>query len=199
VIVVNTLHVVAQVPLARESVSRNSTLTALINTKERLIAMAVESVGLTLMAEEASSRREAGALARLSLAAVGLQVRVNKFAGRVSTHHLNLQVNNFLLIVALELLRSVTAAGLAFPGAVVKSILKGSSLLVKVMITGRLAVAVLATGTSESRSGRKVVKRWDCLSGDILRDQRNGLVEAKVVLVRNRTKCHYLAVLYVPR
>jgi hypothetical protein len=190
--------VVAQVPLARESVARNSTLTALVNTKERLVAVAMESVGLALMAEEASSRRKAGALARLGLAAVGLQVRVNEFAGRVSTHHLNLQVNNFLLIVALELLGSVTAARLALPGAVVKSILKGGSLLVKVMIAGRLAVAVLAAGSSESRSGRKVIKRWDCLSGDILRNQRNGLVKAKVVLVRNRTKCHFLVVLYVP-
>jgi hypothetical protein len=160
-IVVNTLHVVAQVPLARESVARNSTLTALVNTKERLVAVAMESVGLALMAEEASSRRKAGALARLGLAAVGLQVRVNEF-----------------VIVALELLGSVTAARLALPGAVVKSILKGGSLLVKVMIAGRLAVAVLAAGSSESRSGRKVIKRWDCLSGDILRNQRNGLVKA---------------------
>lgn len=197
-IVVNTLHVVAQVPLARESVSRNSTLTALVNTKERLVAVAMESVGLALMAEEASSRREAGALARLGLAAVGLQVGVNEFAGRVSTHHLNLQVNSFLLIVALELLGSVTAAGLALPGAVVESILKRSSLLVKVMIAGRLAVAVLAAGTGESRSGGEVIERWDCLSGNILRNQGNGLVKAKVVLVRSRTKCHFLVVLYIP-
>jgi hypothetical protein len=80
VVIVNTLHVVAQVPLAGESISVNSTLTALINTKERLVTMAVESVSLTLMAEQASSGREAGALAWLSLAAVGLQVRVNKLA-----------------------------------------------------------------------------------------------------------------------
>lgn len=78
-VVVNTLHVVTQVPLARESISRNGALTALINTEERLVAMTMESVGLTFMAEEASSRREAGALARLSLAAVGLQVGVHKF------------------------------------------------------------------------------------------------------------------------
>jgi uncharacterized membrane protein YadS len=63
VVIVNTLHVVAQVPLAGESISVNSTLTALINTKERLVTMAVESVSLTLMAEQASSGREAGALA----------------------------------------------------------------------------------------------------------------------------------------
>jgi hypothetical protein len=87
-IVMNTFHVITQVPLARESISRNGTLTALINTKERLVAMTVESVGLTFMAEEASSRREAGALARLSLAAVGLQVRVHEFASSVSIHYL---------------------------------------------------------------------------------------------------------------
>jgi hypothetical protein len=63
VVIVNTLHVVAQVPLARESVSVNGTLTTLINTKERLVTMAVESVSLTLVAEQASSGREAGALA----------------------------------------------------------------------------------------------------------------------------------------
>lgn len=73
-VVMNTLHVVTQVPLAGESISRNGALTALINTEERLVAMTMKSVGLTFMAEEASSRRESGALARLSLAAVGLQV-----------------------------------------------------------------------------------------------------------------------------
>jgi hypothetical protein len=80
VVVVNTLHVVTKVPLARESVSVNGTLTTLVNTKERLVTVAVESVGLTLVAEQAGSGREAGTLAGLSLAAVGLQVRVNKLA-----------------------------------------------------------------------------------------------------------------------
>lgn len=54
-VVMNTLHVVTQVPLAGESISRNGALTALINTEERLVAMTMESVGLTFMAEEASS------------------------------------------------------------------------------------------------------------------------------------------------
>lgn len=80
VVVVDALHVVSEVPLAGESISGHGTLTSLVDTKERLVTMAMKSVGLTLMAEEASSRREAGALARLSLAAVGLQVRVHEFA-----------------------------------------------------------------------------------------------------------------------
>lgn len=62
-VIVDTLHVVAEVPLAGESVSVDGTLTTLINTKERLVTVTVESVGLTLMAEQASSGREAGALA----------------------------------------------------------------------------------------------------------------------------------------
>lgn len=82
VVVVDALHVVAKVPLAGESISGHGTLTSLVDAKERLVTMAMESVSLTLMAEEARSRREAGALARLGLAAVGLQVRVDKFADK---------------------------------------------------------------------------------------------------------------------
>lgn len=54
-VVVNTLHMVPKVPLARESVSGNGTLTSLVNTKEGLISVAMESVCLTLMSQKASS------------------------------------------------------------------------------------------------------------------------------------------------
>jgi hypothetical protein len=81
-VVVDALHVVPEVPLAGESISGHGTLTSLVDAKERLVTMAMESVGLTLMAKEARSRREAGALARLGLAAVGLQVRVHEFANK---------------------------------------------------------------------------------------------------------------------
>jgi len=200
VVVVNTLHVVTQVPLARESISRNGALTALINTKERLVAMTMESVGLTFMAEEASCRREAGALARLSLAAVGLQVRVHEFASSVSIHYLINLTYDFLLIVALELLGSVVAAWLSFPWAVVKSILVWSGLLVEVMVPGGLTIAVLSSWTSEGRGGsRKLVERGNGLSIGIFRDQRDVPVQAKTVdMVRNRIRGHYAVGGYVP-
>jgi hypothetical protein len=200
VIVVNTLHVVTQVPLAGESISRNGSLTTLINTKERLVAMTMESVGLTFVAEEASSRGEAGALARLSLAAVGLQVRVHEFAGSVSIRHLINSIYDFLLIVALELLGSVVAAWLSFPWAVVKSILKWSGLLVEVMVPSGFTIAVLSSWTSKSRGrSRKLVECGNGLSIDIFRDQRNVPVKAKTVdLVRNWIGGHYVVGHYVP-
>lgn len=71
---------VPEVPLARESISGNGSLTTFVDAKERLFTVSMESVGLTLVTKEAGSGREAGALTRLSLAAVGLQVRVNKLA-----------------------------------------------------------------------------------------------------------------------
>lgn len=77
---------VTEVPLARESISGDGTLTAIVDAKERLLAMAVETVGLTLMAEEAGSGGKSSTFAGLSLAAIRLQVRVNEFAGPVSNH-----------------------------------------------------------------------------------------------------------------
>lgn len=44
--------------------------------------MAVHGMGFALMSEEARGRREAGVLAGLHLAAIGLKVRVDKFAKR---------------------------------------------------------------------------------------------------------------------
>ena len=55
VVIVDTLHVITQVPLARKSVSVDGTLTSLINTKERLVTMAVESMSLALVTKQASS------------------------------------------------------------------------------------------------------------------------------------------------
>jgi hypothetical protein len=54
-VVVDALHVVPEVPLAGESISGHGTLTSLVDAKERLVTMAMESVSLTLMAEEARS------------------------------------------------------------------------------------------------------------------------------------------------
>lgn len=73
---------VLQVPLAGESVTRNAALAAFVVAKERLITMAVESVGLALMAQEAGRRGETGALTGVILAAVRLQMGVDKLADR---------------------------------------------------------------------------------------------------------------------
>jgi hypothetical protein len=73
-------HVVPKVPLAGESVSGLGALASLIGAQVWLLTVAVHGMGLTLVTEQASSRREAGILAALDLAAVGLQVRVNKLA-----------------------------------------------------------------------------------------------------------------------
>lgn len=81
-IVVHTLHVVLEVPLAREAISGNVTLTAIIGATERAVAVSVKTVSLALVAEKAGSRREAGTLTSIGLAAVGLQVRVDKLAVR---------------------------------------------------------------------------------------------------------------------
>lgn len=53
-----------------------------MHAEERLIAMAMKTVSFTLVAKKAGSRGESGALASISLASVGLQVRVNKLAVR---------------------------------------------------------------------------------------------------------------------
>ena len=79
-IVVYTLHMVLEVPLAREAISGNVTLAVLIGAAERAFAVSVEAMSLTLVAEEASRGREAGTLTGLSLAAVRLQVRVDELA-----------------------------------------------------------------------------------------------------------------------
>lgn len=81
-IVVNSLHVVPQVPLAREAAAMNGSLTTFIHAEERLVTMAVQPMGFALVAKKAGSGGKPGTLTSLSLASVGLQVRVNKLAAR---------------------------------------------------------------------------------------------------------------------
>lgn len=126
-------------------------------------------------------------------------MRVNKFANTVSTWHSLDSMFFFLLIVALKLLRSVVAAGLSFPGAVVESILEGSSLLVEVVVPCGLTIAVLSSGSSEGRSSGEIIKSCKGLSVGILRDQWNGAIKARTIdMVRNRIGCHYCVGHYVP-
>ena len=80
VVVVHPAHVIPEVPLAGEAVTWLGALASLISAQVGLLAMAVHGVGLTLMTKKAGSRREAGILAPLNLAAVGLQVRVDELA-----------------------------------------------------------------------------------------------------------------------
>lgn len=80
VVVVYPPHVVPEVPLPGEAVAGDRPFTALICAQIGLLTMTVHGVRLTLMTQEAGSGREASILAALNLAAVGLEVGVDKFA-----------------------------------------------------------------------------------------------------------------------
>lgn len=80
VVVVNTAHVVAQVPVAREPISWKSAVATLIAAQVGLVSMSMHGVGLTLMSKKAGGGREPGVLARINLATVWLQVRVHELA-----------------------------------------------------------------------------------------------------------------------
>ena len=75
-------HVVVQVPSTRESESGNGTITSLPQAQVRVVSVAVESVGFTLVTEQACVRGETqlGFQAGGDLAAVGLQVRIQVLA-----------------------------------------------------------------------------------------------------------------------
>jgi len=82
VVVVDAPHVVPEVPLPGESTSRGGALAPFVGAEEGFITVAVHGVGLTLMAEKACRGGKPGVLAGVDLAAVGLQVRIDKFAAR---------------------------------------------------------------------------------------------------------------------
>jgi hypothetical protein len=127
VVTVNALHVVAEVPLAGESISGSGAVATKVAAQERLVTVAVETVGLTLMTEKAGGRRESSTLARLGLAAVGLEVRVDE-----------------PVVVALELFGLVVAARLALPGAVKQTISLGHGVLVERVVPSRLSLVALS-------------------------------------------------------
>jgi len=133
--------VVPEVPLPGESMSGLRALTTLVGAEVGLLAVAVHGVGLTLVTEQASSRRETGILASLDLAAVGLQVGINK-----------------LVVVALELLGPVVASGLALPWAVEKAIGLGIGILVQNVVPGRLTLAT-ETARAKRRGKRETILR----------------------------------------
>lgn len=73
-VVVHTLHVIAEVPLAREAVALNGTLAALIDAEEGLVTVSMQSVSLTFVTQQAGGGGEASPFARICLATVWLQV-----------------------------------------------------------------------------------------------------------------------------
>lgn len=84
-----------------------------MNAEIRLFTVAVQTMRLALVPQEARRRRKARTFAGLCLATVWLQVRVNKFAWtRSADSPLFLRVFGVvpdLLVVALELLGLVVA------------------------------------------------------------------------------------------
>jgi len=75
--------------LTGKAVSWDSTLAPFVRAEEGLVTVAVETVCLALVAQEASSGRESSALAGIRLAAIRLEVRVDKFAGQQSVFSTN--------------------------------------------------------------------------------------------------------------
>lgn len=81
-VVVDSAHVVVEVPAAGESIARDGAVAALEEAEVRVVAMAMEAVSLALVAEETGvgGELQLGVHAGGDLAAVGLQVRVQVFA-----------------------------------------------------------------------------------------------------------------------
>lgn len=81
-VIVDSPHVVVEVPAAGETVARDGTVASFEEAEVRVVAMAVEAVGFALVTEEAGVGRELelSVHAGGDLAAVGLEVRVKVFA-----------------------------------------------------------------------------------------------------------------------
>ena len=77
---VDTLHVVKEVVATREPVTRHGTLTIAEVAQVWPDSVTVHAMCLTLVTEEACSRRELHANARLLVAAERLQMRVHVLA-----------------------------------------------------------------------------------------------------------------------
>lgn len=77
------LHVVPEIPVAREAISGSTTFTTFICAEIWFVAVPVHCVSFTLMTEEAGSGRETRVLTSNNLAPIWLQMGVDKFAGAV--------------------------------------------------------------------------------------------------------------------
>lgn len=135
--VVDAVHVVMQVPFAGESISRLGPIATSICARVGLGTMAVHAVGLPLMTEQASGRREFQFPANIQLASVWLQVGVHKFTAHQGlVLYIAGKLQRHLLIVALQLLGPVVAALLSLPWAVVEAVLLWVCILVEVVVPG---------------------------------------------------------------
>jgi hypothetical protein len=75
-----TSHVVTEVPVAWKAIAWCGPLTTIVSARIGFIAVAVHGVSLALMTQKTCCGGEAGVLAGVYLATVGLQVGVDKFA-----------------------------------------------------------------------------------------------------------------------
>lgn len=172
VVIVDTSHVVPQVPVAGEAAARDGAVASLVVAKVGLVTVAVHGVSLALVAEQAGSGGEASVLAGVDLAAVGLQVGVDKF-----------------VIVALELLGLVVAGVTSLPWAVEEAISLRQGVLVEWVVTGsRLTVA--GGATAESRAHDRVLQEFvsvELLSG--IETSSRVVAHAKVCQYRKALRC----------
>lgn len=81
---------IKKIPTAGKSISGNSSFASWVETEVRVISVAMESMCLTLVAEEASVGREVQVLSSTSshLTSIWLQVRIQVFAGLQSVNDL---------------------------------------------------------------------------------------------------------------
>jgi hypothetical protein len=80
-VIVDSLHVVPEIPVAWKAISRNSSLTTFIGAKEWFVAVSMHGMSFTLVAEKASRGWETEILAGVDLALVWLEVGVHEFTG----------------------------------------------------------------------------------------------------------------------
>jgi hypothetical protein len=76
----NTLHMISEIPMAGETVPRNTTLAAFVGVKVWFVPMSMHTISFTLIAKKDRSRRETGIPADSDLAPVRFQVGVHLFA-----------------------------------------------------------------------------------------------------------------------
>jgi hypothetical protein len=142
-VIVDSLHVVSEVPVARKAIPGNSAFTPLIGAEEWLVAVSMHGMSFALMAEQASRGGETKLLAGVDLALVWLQVGVHEFAGThrvVSNENMGVRKDRVILVIALKLLWLVGAVGLwvVLKWAVVQAIGLGSHIVIEWMFPGSI-------------------------------------------------------------
>jgi hypothetical protein len=80
-IIVDSLHVVPEIPVAWKAIPGNASFAVFIGAEERFVAVTMHGMSFTLMAEKAGCGRETEILASVDLALIWLQVGIHEFAG----------------------------------------------------------------------------------------------------------------------